>query len=117
MIPRRWVISFIAMLKDYSGLCIIITVVLLVGVGSTTTTTRREYQVLSSLTCRLEVKMRICVNSRAQPSTDLRGVDKMIFNFELGKPFLPFQQLMGVLPAASKDHIPVAYQVSILLLL
>ena len=33
---------------------------------------------------------------------DLRGVDKMSFKFELGKPFKPFEQLMGVLPVASK---------------
>lgn len=35
----------------------------------------------------------------------------MEFKFELGQPFKPFEQLMGVLPAASKDLIPVAYQV------
>ena len=35
----------------------------------------------------------------------------MQFTFELGSPFLPFQQLMGVLPEASKELIPVAYQV------
>lgn len=35
----------------------------------------------------------------------------MSFEFELGKPFRPFEQLMGVLPAASKDLIPLAYQV------
>lgn len=42
---------------------------------------------------------------------DLKGVDKMTFEFELGTPFRPFQQLMGVLPEASKEHIPIAYQV------
>ncbi|KAJ7608732.1 exonuclease II [Roridomyces roridus] len=42
--------------------------------------------------------------------SDLRGVDQMEFNFTLGRPFRPFEQLMGVLPVASKDHIPVAYQ-------
>ena len=35
----------------------------------------------------------------------------MTFNFNLGKPFRPFEQLMGVLPAASKDHVPEAYRV------
>ena len=35
----------------------------------------------------------------------------MTFEFELGTPFRPFQQLMGVLPEASKEHIPIAYQV------
>jgi hypothetical protein len=42
---------------------------------------------------------------------DLRGVDKMEFKFDLGRPFRPFEQLMGVLPVASKEHIPLAYQV------
>ncbi|KAF8195285.1 XRN 5'-3' exonuclease N-terminus-domain-containing protein [Mycena galopus ATCC 62051] len=42
--------------------------------------------------------------------SDLRNVDKMEFKFELGRPFRPFEQLMGVLPSASKDHIPLAYQ-------
>ncbi|KAJ7717235.1 exonuclease II [Mycena maculata] len=42
--------------------------------------------------------------------SDLRGVDKMEFKFELGRPFKPFEQLMGVLPAASKELIPLAYQ-------
>lgn len=36
----------------------------------------------------------------------------MTFNFELGKPFRPFEQLMGVLPEASKELIPMAYRVS-----
>ncbi|KAJ7472590.1 exonuclease II [Mycena latifolia] len=42
--------------------------------------------------------------------SDLRGVDRMEFKFELGRPFRPFEQLMGVLPVASKEHIPLAYQ-------
>ncbi|KAF7374113.1 5'-3' exoribonuclease 1 [Mycena sanguinolenta] len=42
--------------------------------------------------------------------SDLRDVDKMEFKFELGHPFRPFEQLMGVLPAASREHIPMAYQ-------
>ena len=36
----------------------------------------------------------------------------MEFTFDLGTPFKPFQQLMGVLPAASMELIPLAYQVS-----
>ncbi|XP_006459675.1 hypothetical protein AGABI2DRAFT_184268 [Agaricus bisporus var. bisporus H97] len=42
--------------------------------------------------------------------SDLRGVDKMTFNFELGTPFKPFQQLMGVLPSASMELIPEPYR-------
>lgn len=41
---------------------------------------------------------------------DLRNVDKMTFSFELGTPFKPFQQLMGVMPAASKELLPEAYR-------
>jgi 5'-3' exoribonuclease 1 len=44
--------------------------------------------------------------------TDFVGVGDMTFDFTLGKPFKPFQQLMGVLPAASSEHIPIAYRVS-----
>lgn len=36
----------------------------------------------------------------------------MSFSFDLGTPFRPYQQLMGVLPAASMDLIPLAYRVS-----
>ena len=43
---------------------------------------------------------------------DLRNVDKMTFNFELGTPFKPYEQLMGVLPVASMEHIPLAYRVT-----
>ena len=43
---------------------------------------------------------------------DFVGVDKMTFEFELGKPFRPFEQLMGVLPEASKELIPSSYRVS-----
>ena len=42
---------------------------------------------------------------------DLKGVGEMSFSFELGKPFQPFEQLMGVMPAASKELLPMAYQV------
>ena len=44
---------------------------------------------------------------------DLKGVDEMHFEFTLGIPFKPFEQLMGVLPEASKEQIPPAYRVSI----
>ena len=36
----------------------------------------------------------------------------MNFEFKLGTPFKPFEQLMGVLPVASMEHIPMAYRVS-----
>lgn len=37
----------------------------------------------------------------------------MEIKFEMGSPFLPFQQLMAVLPAASKELLPEPYQVSL----
>jgi 5'-3' exoribonuclease 1 len=44
-------------------------------------------------------------------SLDLKSVGEMSFSFELGKPFKPFEQLMGVMPEASKELLPMAYQV------
>lgn len=46
-------------------------------------------------------------------SIDLKNVDKMSFYFPLGTPFRPYEQLMGVLPLASRDQIPSAYHVRI----
>jgi 5'-3' exoribonuclease 1 len=37
----------------------------------------------------------------------------MSFSFALEQPFKPFEQLMGVLPVASMEHIPPAYRVCI----
>lgn len=42
--------------------------------------------------------------------SDFVEVDKMAFHFELGNPFQPFEQLMGVLPEASKELVPPAYR-------
>lgn len=42
---------------------------------------------------------------------DLKGVDKMSFKFDLARPFRPFEQLMGVLPEASRALIPAPYRV------
>ena len=35
----------------------------------------------------------------------------MTIEFQLGVPFLPFEQLLAVLPAKSKPLLPEAYQV------
>ena len=43
-------------------------------------------------------------------SVDLVGIADMQIEFVLGKPFFPYQQLLGVLPIASKDCLPVPYQ-------
>ena len=42
--------------------------------------------------------------------TDIRGFSDMEITFEMGKPFLPFEQLLSVLPAASKDLLPTLLQ-------
>lgn len=44
--------------------------------------------------------------------SDLTNIKDMVFNFDLGKPFRPFEQLMGVMPEASKELLPEAYRVS-----
>jgi 5'-3' exonuclease len=31
-------------------------------------------------------------------------------SFEHGRPFTPYQQLLGVLPSASANHLPAPYQ-------
>lgn len=42
--------------------------------------------------------------------SDLKNISEFKFDFQLGKPFRPFDQLMGVLPALSRSHIPSCYQ-------
>lgn len=46
--------------------------------------------------------------------SDVRNLRDLKLTFDLGKPFLPFEQLLGVLPAASKDLLPQCYQVTCL---
>lgn len=41
----------------------------------------------------------------------------MKFQFDLGQPFKPFEQLMGVLPEGSKDLVPEPFQVCFLFVL
>ncbi|KAG7457013.1 hypothetical protein MATL_G00241860 [Megalops atlanticus] len=42
--------------------------------------------------------------------SDVRNIAGLQLKFNLGKPFMPFEQLLGVLPAASKDLLPKCYQ-------
>ncbi|GAA98835.1 hypothetical protein E5Q_05523 [Mixia osmundae IAM 14324] len=42
--------------------------------------------------------------------SDLQNVDHMEFVFDLGRPFKPFEQLMGVLPDLSATILPEAYR-------
>lgn len=41
--------------------------------------------------------------------SDIKNFKDFQFDFSLGKPFLPFEQLLSVLPAASKELLPIAY--------
>ncbi|KAG0223511.1 5'-3' exoribonuclease 2 [Actinomortierella wolfii] len=43
-------------------------------------------------------------------ASDFVDIADIEISFELGEPFHPIEQLMGVLPAASKQHIPPAFQ-------
>ncbi|KAF9953306.1 5'-3' exoribonuclease 1, partial [Modicella reniformis] len=45
----------------------------------------------------------------APKMSDLANLEEFKIPFELGEPFKPYEQLMGVLPEASKQHIPRAY--------
>lgn len=45
--------------------------------------------------------------------SDVRNISSLMLAFDLGKPFMPFQQLLGVLPSASKDLLPQCYQVTL----
>jgi len=46
--------------------------------------------------------------------SDLKGFGSVDLTFELGAPLLPFQQLMAILPASSKDLVPIPLQVLML---
>ena len=61
-----------------------------------------------------QVLPRILISLVLTKSTDLKGIDQMTFHFPLGTPFRPYEQLMGVLPLASRDNIPSAYHVRII---
>ncbi|CAH1131010.1 unnamed protein product [Ceutorhynchus assimilis] len=41
--------------------------------------------------------------------SDIKGFADFKFNFDLGTPFKPYEQLLGVLPAASKSLLPEPY--------
>eukprot|EP01135_Chromosphaera_perkinsii_P000273 Nk52_evm42s62 gene=Nk52_evmTU42s62 len=39
----------------------------------------------------------------------IKDLGTLNFTFDLGKPFMPFEQLLAVLPPLSRQHIPAAY--------
>lgn len=41
--------------------------------------------------------------------SDIQNFSHLKLDFEMGKPFLPFEQLLAVLPSASRSHLPSAY--------
>ncbi|XP_067851147.1 5'-3' exoribonuclease 1 isoform X3 [Heptranchias perlo] len=42
--------------------------------------------------------------------SDIRNISKLKIKFDMGNPFKPFEQLLAVLPAASKELLPNCYQ-------
>lgn len=44
--------------------------------------------------------------------SELKNFGSLSIEFELGSPFLPFEQLLAVLPANSRFLLPEAYRVS-----
>uniref|UniRef100_A0A6Q2ZQ13 5'-3' exoribonuclease 1 n=1 Tax=Esox lucius TaxID=8010 RepID=A0A6Q2ZQ13_ESOLU len=42
--------------------------------------------------------------------SDVRNISHLKLTFDMGKPFMPFEQLLAVLPAASKDLLPECYR-------
>ncbi|KAL0965964.1 hypothetical protein UPYG_G00288750 [Umbra pygmaea] len=42
--------------------------------------------------------------------SDVRNIAHLKLTFDMGRPFLPFEQLLAVLPAASKDLLPECYR-------
>ncbi|XP_047445399.1 5'-3' exoribonuclease 1 [Mugil cephalus] len=42
--------------------------------------------------------------------SDIRNISDLKLTFDLGKPFMPFQQLLAVLPAASMELLPECYR-------
>lgn len=42
--------------------------------------------------------------------SDIKNVSELKLTFDLEKPFMPFQQLLAVLPAASKELLPECYR-------
>ncbi|KAF0699100.1 Aste57867_10302 [Aphanomyces stellatus] len=43
-------------------------------------------------------------------ASDLKNIDRIKVDFNLGQPFCPFEQLMGVFPSDSRHAIPKPYQ-------
>ncbi len=41
--------------------------------------------------------------------SDVHGIADFVPQYEMGRPFLPFEQLMAVLPPGSMQHVPSAY--------
>lgn len=42
--------------------------------------------------------------------SDIKNISELKLSFDLEKPFMPFQQLLAVLPAASKELLPECYR-------
>lgn len=106
------------MLKGSSGSCITITTEFSPGAGETST----SFSVLLPPSCSFVPALSaVCslFSGRFYPYhyapflSDIKNVSELKLTFELEKPFMPFQQLLAVLPAASMELLPEAYRVTV----
>ena len=91
------------MLLPWSGYYVIITLVSPLGVGM-------WYGALKVTVLGFPV-LRFYPYHFAPYVSDLKDFANINIKFELESPFKPFQQLLAVLPPASKRLLPPAYQV------
>ncbi|WAR13796.1 XRN1-like protein [Mya arenaria] len=59
---------------------------------------------------RVRLEYRFYPHHYAPYMSDVKDFVNMDLTFDIGTPFMPFEQLMAVLPAASKELLPVPYQ-------
>lgn len=97
------------MLRVYNGYYFIITEACLLGAGEKD---KNRGCILVRLPWPFFLHYRFYPHHYAPYVSDVFGISTFKPHFELGQPFLPFQQLMAVLPPASRQHVPPVFAVS-----